>query len=81
MPKTLLGIKSKPLKLGVSVHGGTGYVNNVFYSKSNTFGNRWLWSSGISMEVLMSNTSMIQLDWSINHLKQSGVYLHFKEDF
>ena len=61
--------------------GGTGYVNNVFYSKSNTFGNRWLWSSGISMEVLMSNTSMIQLDWSINHLKQSGVYLHFKEDF
>lgn len=81
LPKTILGIKSKPLKMGVSVHGSTGYVNNVFYSKTNTFGNRWLWSSGISMEVLMSNTSMIQLDWSINHLKQSGVYLHFKEDF
>ncbi len=81
LPDTRLGIKSKPLKLGFSIHGSTGYVNNVFYSNTNTFGNRWLYSTGASVDLLLSNTSMLQMDWSINHLGQSGVYLHFKEDF
>lgn len=81
LPDRKLGIKSKPIKLGFSVHGSTGYVNNVFYSTSNTFGNRWLWSTGCSLELLLSNTAMFQFDWSMNHLRQSGLYLHFKEDF
>ncbi|MEP7266057.1 MAG: BamA/TamA family outer membrane protein [Saprospiraceae bacterium] len=80
-PKSKFGIKSKPVKLGISAHASTGYVNNVYYSENNSFGNRWLYSSGLSLECLLSNTSFIQLDWSVNHLKQSGFFLHFKDDF
>lgn len=80
-PGSRYGIKSKPIKLGLSVHTGTGYVNNVFYSINNNFSNRWLWGAGASFEFLLSNTSLFQLDWSVNHLKQSGFYLHFKDDF
>ncbi len=80
-PNKRLGIKSMPLQASIAAHASTAYVNNVFYSTQNTLSNRWIYSSGLSLETLLSNTSLIQIDCSINHLKQIGFYLHFREQF
>ncbi len=76
-----LGIKSMPFKMSISSHASTGYVNNVYYAVNNILSNRWIYSYGLSLECLISNTSLIRLDWSTNHLKQSGFYLHFRDQF
>jgi outer membrane protein assembly factor BamA len=76
-----LGIKSMPVRLGIAAHAGTAYVNNVDYALNNKLANKWIYSSGLSFECLLSNTSLIQLDWSINGLKESGFYLHFRDQF
>ncbi|MBK6480482.1 MAG: BamA/TamA family outer membrane protein [Saprospiraceae bacterium] len=81
LPEKKLGIRALPLKLSVAANASSGYVNNVFYAETNPLSNRWLYSSGMSLEGLFSNTSLIQLDWSINHRKESGFYLHFKKEF
>lgn len=80
-PHKKLGIKSMPVKLGIAAHAGTAYVNNVYYASNNRLANRWIHSKGLSLECLLSNTSLIQLDWTINDLKESGFYLHFRDQF
>lgn len=76
-----LGIKSIPFKLGISAHTGTAFVNNVYYAQHNDLANRWIYSGGLSLDGLLFNTLLVQLDWSINDRKQSGFYLHFREQF
>ncbi len=73
--------KEVPIQLAISANAGTGYVNNVFYSESNNYSNRWLYNTGISIESLLYNTVMFQLDYSVNHAGKSGFYLHFHENF
>ncbi|MEP7320333.1 MAG: BamA/TamA family outer membrane protein [Saprospiraceae bacterium] len=80
-PQKKLGIKSMPLRLGIAAHAGTAYVNNIYYASNNNLANRWIYSSGLSLECLLSNTSLIQLDWSINGFKEAGFYLHFRDQF
>ncbi|MEO5581835.1 MAG: hypothetical protein ABIR66_04035, partial [Saprospiraceae bacterium] len=76
-----IGIKSMPVRMGIAAHAGTAYVNNVYYALNNKLANRWIYSTGLSLECLLSNTSLIQLDWSINDLKKAGFYLHFRDQF
>lgn len=76
-----LGVRAMPVKLSTSVHASTAYVNNIYYTVNNQLTNRWLYSTGISLECLMANTSLVQLDCSINHRKELGIYLHFRDQF
>lgn len=76
-----IGVKSMPVKFSIAIHASTAYVNNVHYSLNNPLANRWIYSTGASLECLLSNTSLIQLDFSINHLKDTGIYLHFRDQF
>jgi len=76
-----IGVKSMPLKLSTSLHASTAYVNNIYYTVNNQLTNRWLYSTGVSLECLLSNTSLVQMDCSINHRKELGFYLHFRDQF
>lgn len=76
-----IGVTAMPLKLSVALHASTAYVNNIYYTLNNSLTNRWIYSSGVSLECLLSNTALIQLDGSINHRKELGFYLHFRDQF
>lgn len=76
-----IGVTAMPMKLSTSLHASTAFVNNIYYANNNVLTNRWIYSSGISLECLLSNTSLIQLDCSINHRKELGFYLHFRDQF
>lgn len=76
-----IGVTAMPMKLSTSLHASTAFVNNIYYANNNVLTNRWIYSSGFSLECLLSNTSLIQLDCSINHRKELGFYLHFRDQF
>lgn len=76
-----IGVTAMPMKLSTSLHASTAFVNNIYYTNNNVLTNRWIYSSGFSLECLLSNTSLIQLDCSINHRKELGFYLHFRDQF
>jgi len=76
-----IGVRTMPMKLSIALHASTAYVNNLYYTVNNQLTNRWIYSSGGSLECLLANTSLIQLDCSVNHRKELGFYLHFRDQF
>ena len=57
------------------------YVNDPQYGEINPFGNRWLWGGGLGLDLVLHYDKVIQIQYSINHLKEKGLFLHFKLSF
>jgi outer membrane protein assembly factor BamA len=67
-----------PIKIYGKVYGNTGYVYAEEKDPTNKLNNRWLYSGGIGLDVVLFYDFVFKLEWSWNHLRQNGVYLHDK---
>ena len=81
-PKIMLkGMRMMPVQLYLSVNYDVGYSSDPFYPENNSFTNSWLNGGGLGLNVLLYNTLQIQIEYSINHLGQKGVFLHSNTAF
>lgn len=66
-----------------SVFADAAYVknSNIIYNSNNTLANTLLYSSGISLNLLTYYDAFFRLDYSVNHLKESGFYFHLESSF
>lgn len=68
--------KLLPLKVYFRLQMQLAYVNEPIYKQTNTQNNRLLIGYGPAIDVLMYNNFLFQFEYSFNHLKESGLYIH-----
>jgi len=91
LPKKIIHLKSLPLKgfnkiyftIYTSVFIDVAYVknSNVLYNQYNDLANTLLYSSGVSVYLLSYYDMFFRIDYSINHLKESGFYFYLEVPF
>ena len=65
-----------PIKIYGKVFGNTGYIYNKNPHISNTLNNQMLHSAGIGLDIILFYDFIFKVEWSFNHLRQNGIYLH-----
>ena len=48
---------------------------------SKSLANTFLWSSGVSLDYVTYYDKLLRIEFSINHLGEKGVFLHFSNPF
>ena len=54
-----------------------GYVDDKQTANSNHLSNSFLWGNGISVDYITYYDKLLRIEFSINHLGEKGVFLHF----
>ena len=70
-----------PLRLFLSANVDIGFVNTAQYAEQITLDDQWLYGYGPSLEILLAEGYLFGIDYSFNHLGESGVFLHTKFNF
>ncbi|MEO6069856.1 MAG: POTRA domain-containing protein [Chitinophagaceae bacterium] len=73
-------INNIPIKMFAKIYGNTGYAYNPEPGK-NYLCNRFLYSSGVGLDIILFNDFVIKLEWSANRLGEKGLYLHRRDYF
>ena len=58
-----------------------GYVVDKQTANSNHLSNSFLWGNGISVDYITYYDKLLRIEFSINHLGEKGVFLHFSNPF
>jgi outer membrane protein assembly factor BamA len=66
-----------PIRVNLSVHNDFGYVNNPYEKAVNPFNNRLLWGTGLGIDSIFFFDFVLRVEYSFNHLGESGLFLHF----
>ena len=57
------------------------YVSDNQNHAENTLSNQLLFGNGISLDYVTYYDKLIRIEFSINHLGEKGVFLHFSNPF
>ncbi len=68
-----------PLNVYLGAFAEGGYIGNRNVKVSNELPNTFLYSGGISLQTLFYNDRVLRLEYSLNSLKESGFFVHFKK--
>ena len=77
----LKALKLMPFKVYFTINNDIAYVNDPYYATQNDLSNRPLWGGGIGLDFVLYYDKVIQIEYSRNHLKENGLFLHFKVSF
>ena len=58
-----------------------GYVIDKQTDQDNTLSNSLLWGNGISLDYVTYYDKLLRIEFSVNHLGEKGVFLHFSNPF
>ena len=81
MPNWAEKLSSIPFRIYLSLQGDAGYVKDEYYSFNNSFVNRWLYSGGLGLNIIIYQNFHFSVDYSVNHLAKGGLYLHFNTSY
>lgn len=91
LPKKIIHLKWLPLKnfnkihftIYTSVYADAAYVknSNLLYNHNNYLANKFLYSYGASVYLLTYYDWFLRLDFTRNHLKETGFYFHLEAPF
>jgi hypothetical protein len=70
-----------PVTLWLTFNADIGKSYNYLFNEDNPFNNRWLFGKGIGLDVVLYYKYAFQIEYSINHLNEKGVFLHIRSDF
>ncbi len=65
-----------PLKIYFAFNSDLGYVNGPFTREGNPLNDRLLWGKGVGLDFVFFNDKVISIEYSFNHLNESGIFLH-----
>jgi outer membrane protein assembly factor BamA len=66
-----------PYSVFVSAHADAGFVKDKFFYASNFLNNKTIYGFGAGISLVTYYDFVLRLDYSINHLKENGVFVHF----
>ncbi|OYT10877.1 MAG: hypothetical protein B6I18_06805 [Bacteroidetes bacterium 4572_112] len=67
-----------PISIYLNVFGDAGYVNNnQVYDASNKLPNKFQYSGGLGIDLSTYYDSVVRIEWAVNAMGESRIYLHF----
>ena len=75
------GMRAMPFSIYLAANYDSGYSNDPFYPETNDFTNRWLHGGGLGLNIMIYNTAVFQIEYSVNHLGEKGIFLHSNTAF
>lgn len=66
-----------PVKMFLALNYDMGIVNDPYASPDNLLHNRLLWGGGLGLDFVLFYDKVFQLEYSANHLGETGLFLHF----
>ncbi len=66
-----------PLAIYLGTYFDSGYVNSKINSKNNSLMNSALYGGGVSIDFVSYYDAVLRLEYSINKLNETGLYIHF----
>lgn len=69
-----------PVTIWLSANTDFGIVNNDLFNVDNPFNNRWLLGGGIGLDIILYRKYVFQVEYSMNHLNERGIFLHARSD-
>jgi outer membrane protein assembly factor BamA len=70
-----------PISLYFTLNAETGYINDPFTGAENSLSNRWLVGGGPGIALMLYNNFLFQVNYSINHLGERGLFIHNSTSF
>jgi hypothetical protein len=52
------------------------YVEDRYFYTNNFLNNRWIYGYGIGLDFITYYDLVFRIEFAINHLQQTGIYLH-----
>ncbi|HEX5625736.1 MAG TPA: hypothetical protein VFX48_06960, partial [Saprospiraceae bacterium] len=79
-------LKSEPIfrirtEIDLAMQANLAYVNDPFYQEHNYLVNRWLYSTGAGLNFTVNGVIQLNVMYSVNHLKEGGLYFHTRKSF
>lgn len=71
-------LRLMPLRIYGKLNFDTGYVRELYYAENNPFANRMLYGGGVGLDFVIYYDKVIQIEYSMNHLGERGIFLHLK---
>lgn len=67
-----------PVAMNLMTHFDTGFANDATNFEKNPLNNRALWSMGAGIDIIYYNDTLVMLHASMNDLKETGFFFHFR---
>ena len=67
--------------LYLGIFSDMGWVIDKHTYQDNTLSNSYLWGKGISLDYVTYYDKLLRIEFSVNHLGEKGVFLHFSNPF
>ena len=67
--------------LYLGIFSDMGWVIDKHTYQDNTLSNSYLWGKGISIDYVTYYDKLLRIEFSVNHLGEKGVFLHFSNPF
>lgn len=70
-----------PVTIWFTINADVGKSYNYLYNEENPLNNRWLFGKGIGLDIVLYYKYAFQVEYSINHMNEKGIFLNVKSDF
>lgn len=58
-----------------------GYVQDDLHGAENPLADQWQHSYGLGLDLVTSYDQVLRVEWAMNRLAETGIYLHFTQPF
>lgn len=72
----LQAFKKMPLRMYFTLNTDVGYVKERHFIENNPLSNQWLSSIGLGLDIVMYVDKVVRLEYSMNHKKETDLYIH-----
>jgi outer membrane protein assembly factor BamA len=69
--------KVVPVKVYLGLNNDIGYANDPHYGQNNPLSNQFLWGGGVGLDLVVLENKVFRMEYTMNHLRESGLYLRF----
>ena len=72
--------RNLPVMVWLTLNADIGIAGNSGFNTDNPFNERMLVGTGIGLDIILYYKYVFQVEYSINHLKEKGLFLHIRSD-
>ncbi|GAB4447664.1 MAG: hypothetical protein OHK0036_02240 [Bacteroidia bacterium] len=65
-----------PIYIYFNLFYDAAYVQDKYFYQNNFLNNRWIYGYGAGIDFITYYDLVFRVEWAINHLQQTGIYLH-----
>ncbi len=73
--------REMPVRVYLVLNNDFGYVNSTQFNEFNPLVNQFLWGGGLGLNFVLFYDKVIRIEYSLNHLWEKGLYLHYNLSF